>query len=191
MSQPSEAGRHDGDREAGAGALPRDARVRMHACAHALVRIHSKPCPAEIQHIGHLRVALARQERDKELPREADSLSPIRPGPTARAPEGVPTQRDSHRGGTWLQHLYATRAEHSHGSTKGRCSNSSAFSPLTQEELLQKEEEHSFLTPNNPVLLLFTKAVNGGTGSAVSVGAFSGGDSCLPGAGQRQNNSSY
>lgn len=41
--------------------------------------------------------ALARQERDKELPRGADSLSPIRPGPTARAPEAVPTQRDSRR----------------------------------------------------------------------------------------------
>lgn len=59
------------------------------------------------------------------------------------------------------QHFHSTQAEHSHSSMKGRCSDSSAFSPLTPEKILQEEQGHLFLTLNNLVLILFVEAANG------------------------------
>lgn len=74
--------------------------------------------------------AFSRQELDKGLPRDAAPLNSLSPGPTAHADVAAPRRGTARGGGTWLQHFHSTQAEHSHSSTKGKCSNSSAFSPL-------------------------------------------------------------
>lgn len=83
------------------------------------------------------------------------------PWPHSTRRRGCPTQRDSQGGGIAPQHFHSTQAEHNHGGMKGKCSNSSAFSPLTREELLHENEGHSILTPNGKVLLLFPKQRTG------------------------------